>query len=59
MSNTLPRDVMQMVVEKLDRNQTTPTEAKEFVLKTYNVALSGRTREQVVRSAINAAKQED
>jgi len=46
---TLPRDVAQMLVTKMDLNAITPTDAKAHASR-YGVTLTGRTREQVVRS---------
>lgn len=55
--STLPRDVMQMLVEKLDRNLVTPSSAKEHALKVYGVAIDGRTKARVIRSLIENTKQ--
>ena len=47
--NTIPQDVAQTLITKLDLRHITTTEAKEHARR-YGVALSGRTREQLARS---------
>lgn len=47
--NTLPKDVAQMLITKLDLGHATPKETKEHAAR-YGVTLVGRTREQVARS---------
>jgi hypothetical protein len=50
------RMTAQIIVDKLDTKAVSPKDAKEWARKTYGVILDGRTREQVARSAIRAAK---
>ena len=52
MNNTtkLPRDVAQMLIEKLDLESIRPIDAKSHALRIYRVELSGHTRSQVVKS---------
>ena len=45
----LPRDVAQMLVNKLDLGHITPTEAKAHAAR-HGVNIQGRTREQVSRA---------
>lgn len=46
----LPRDVAQTLITKLDLGQTRPIDAKRHAEAHYGVLLSGRTREQVIKS---------
>lgn len=46
---SIPRDVGQLLIQKLDLGAVTPTEAKQHA-KRYGVELVGRTRADVVRA---------
>lgn len=45
----IPRDVAQTLVTKLDLNHVTVKESKEFVLRLYGIALTGRTKAKIIR----------
>lgn len=47
--STLPRDVAQTLITKLDLNHISPKAAKEHALRYYGIELQGRTRDQVAR----------
>ncbi len=48
--NTIPRDVGQLIITKLDLRQITPREAREHAAKWYGVTVAGRTREAVAHN---------
>jgi len=48
--NTIPRDVAQTLIAKLDQKHIRPGEAKAFAQKHYSVTLPGRSREQVANA---------
>lgn len=47
---TLDRDVAQTLIAKLDQGLIRPIEAKRFAASYCGVQLTGRTREQVIKS---------
>lgn len=50
---SIPRDIAQMLIEKLDRNFSTVKEAKAHAA-IYGVVLTERTREKVAREIARA-----
>lgn len=46
---SIPRDVAQMLIEKLDLGHCTAKEAKEYAARWHGVTLTSRTRERLAR----------
>lgn len=51
---SIPKDVSQLLLMKLDTNAITPKEAKDHA-KRYGLVITGRTREQVSRAISRAS----
>ena len=52
----MDKHTIQMLIEKLDRNLVTLSEAKDWVKSTYNLTVEGRTKQLWIRSLVKAVQ---